>query len=173
MVSQKKYHLLLWMIAILVATNLSTIGSFMYHKNQEGEKEPDQTQVEMPNEQRTRFFREQLDLSFEQVDSFRVYNRAFNRAANQVTNELENLRLQMVEEMGKDPVDHEKLKQITTTIGTLHTKLKDITIDYYIQMKEACTAEQAEKLNNIFRSILDKNDQMKPAQHMGRGRNRK
>ncbi len=170
MVSRKKYHIVLWIIAILFATNVSTILSFWFHKRAELKQEPEAVVVELPNEQRTRFFREQLDLSFDQVDSFRIYNRAYNREANQITHELEMLRRQMVEEMGKSPLNEGRLNEITQSIGELHTQLKNRTIDYYLQMKSTCTAEQAEKLNNIFISILQKDENVEPPRRMGRGR---
>lgn len=73
MARKNTYRILIWVVVILAATNLSMGISFWYHKQQDKKAaEEQQQQVEMPSEQRTRFFREQLNLQPEQVELFRI-----------------------------------------------------------------------------------------------------
>lgn len=171
MVKSNTYRILIWIIVILLATNISMGVSFLYHKNQD-KKMMEQTKeaaLEVPAERRTRFFREQLNLRRDQMDTFRQLNRNFNQNAWQINNDLEALRIEMVEEMGKENVNKSKLDSISTKIGEFHTKLKKETIAYYLAMKNECNEQQREKLNEIFMSVLKQNEDVKLPQH---GRNR-
>ena len=150
-------------IIILVATHLSMGISFQYYKHREkkSDAEIQETAIEVPSQQRTRFFREQLNLSPDQLEIFRELNRNFNRTAWQINHRLERLRIDMVNEMGKEKPDEERLKQVSQNIGELHTELKDETIKYYLSMKEVCSEEQKVRLYKIFLSILNSNEDVK------------
>ncbi|MGC9353626.1 MAG: Spy/CpxP family protein refolding chaperone [Mariniphaga sp.] len=173
MALQNKYRILVWVIIILVATNLSMGLSFLYHKQQDKKlaEQTEQEAIELPAQQRTRFFREQLNLQPQQMEIFRDLNRNFNRAAWQINHQLENLRIEMVRELGLENPDTQKLARISEEIGKLHTQLKNETIDYYLAMKKACTDEQQEKLNEIFISVLQKNEDVKLPQRGRQFRN--
>ena len=171
MIKRNSYKILIWAVVILLATNLSMGISFLYHKQQDKKfmEQLEETSIEVPSERRTRFFREQLSLQRDQMDAFRELNRNFNRTAWEITNQLETLRAEMVRELGKKNPNNKTLKTISKDIGTLHSELKDDTIDYYLKMKAVCTDEQKEKLNEIFISMLKKNEDVQLPE---RGRNR-
>lgn len=158
--TRNTYRILIWVIVILVATNLSMGISFVYHKQQDKKfvEQLEEAAIKVPSEKRTRFFRNQLNLDFEQVNIFRELNREFNRTAWQITHQLETLRIVMVRELGKENPNEKTLGSISKNMGELHTKLKKETIDYYLQMKEVCNDEQQIKLNEIFISMLKKNE---------------
>ncbi len=115
MALQNKYRILVWVIVILVATNLSMGFSFLYHKQQDKKllEQTEQEAVELPAQQRTRFFREQLNLQPQQMNAFRELNREFNRTAWQINHQLESLRIEMVTEMGSQTPDKIKLEAIS------------------------------------------------------------
>jgi len=174
MVTRNTYRILIWVIVILVATNLSMGLSFWYHKQQDKKAaESVGEEVVMPSEQRTRFFRDQLNLSMEQVNDFRDLNRDYNRNARKVTDQLENLRIQMVDEMSNDEPSETVLDEISNKIGDLHAELKHLTIDYYLGMKQVCDSSQQEKLEEIFLTVSkSKEDVELPRRGRGfRGRN--
>lgn len=163
MIKSNTYRTLIWIIVILVATNLSMGISFLYHKQQDKKRmeQTVETAIEVPAQQRARFFREQLDLNYEQMEKFRELNREFNRSAWNITHNLESLRIEMVLEMGKDEPNPTKLDSISGEVGRLHTGLKKATINYYMKMKAECNEEQREKLNTIFMSMLKQNEDVK------------
>ena len=156
MVTKNTYRTLIWIIVILAATTISMGVSFWYHKQQDKKaaQKMDETTIEMPAQQRTRFFKDQLNLQQDQIDVFRELNRDYNRKAQQITFELEDLRREMVVELGKENPDKTELNSITAKIGELHAELKNVTVNYYLGMKEHCDAEQQKKLNDIFMSVL-------------------
>ncbi|MBV5314696.1 MAG: periplasmic heavy metal sensor [Prolixibacteraceae bacterium] len=171
-----KYRILIWIIVILVATNLSTIGSFYYHRMTEAEapeaKQGDQNAI--PGEQRTRFFRDQLNLNAEQLDQFREINRAFNRTARNIETNLAQLREDLIRELGTQNPDSARLNQMATEVGNNHRELKQVTTTFYLDMKKICTAEQQSKLHEIFQSMLNKDNQVnlpRPGNQGGRWRN--
>jgi len=172
MFKQNTYRILIWVIVILIATNLSMGFSFLYHKHEDKKltEEGEQINIEMPAQQRTKFFREQLNLQSEQVDKFREWNREFNRTGWNISHQLEDLRVEMITELGKETPDQNKLESISDDIGKLHAKLKKVTIDYYLKMKAECNDEQKAKLNEIFMSVLHKNEDVKLPGGYGRNR---
>jgi hypothetical protein len=144
--------------------------SFLYHKKQD-QKFMDQLEeaaIEVPSERRTRFFRDQLNLGRDQMDIFRELNREFNRTAWRITHQLESLRADMVRELGKENPRDKRLDSISKNIGELHTDLKNETIKYYLELKVVCSEEQQIKLNEIFISMLKKNEDVSLPQ-FGRG----
>ena len=171
--SKNTYRILIWVIVILAATSLSMGTSFWFHKQQDKKAAGQQnTQIEMPSEQRTRFFREQLELRQEQMDIFRDLNRDYNRSARRISMQLEELRIKMVEEMGTKNPSQDELNSISENIGNLHSDLKKVTIQYYLDMKEVCDEDQQEKLNEIFLSMSKSKDDVSLPQRGGKGRGR-
>ncbi|QIA06784.1 Spy/CpxP family protein refolding chaperone [Draconibacterium halophilum] len=169
MARKNTYRILIWVVVILAATNLSMGISFWYHKQQDQKAaEEQQQQVEMPSEQRTRFFREQLNLQPEQVNSFRELNRNYNRSARRISDQLTLLRIEMVEEMGKAEADTTELHAISSEIGAMHKTLKNLTADYYLDMKAVCNADQQEKLKEVFLSMTKSKEDVSLPQRGGR-----
>jgi len=173
MISKNKYRILMWIVVILAATNLSVGISYFYHKQQDKKlnEQVEDAAIEVPAQQRARFFREQLNLSREQMNFFRELNRDFNQTAWSITHELQTLRLEMVRELGAENPNLEKLDSISSKIGLLHEDLKNKTIDYYLAMREVCDEEQQQKLNEIFLSMLQQNEDIELPRR-GRMRNR-
>lgn len=163
MISKSKYRLLVWAVIILLASNISMGLSFLFHEYQDKKTvaETEEEKVEVPAQQRTKYFREQLNLDSGQVDKFREWNREFNRTGWEITLQLENLRIEMVEELGKEEPDSLKLAFVAEGIGKLHTELKNKTISYYMKMKAECNEEQQARLNEIFMDMLKQNEDVK------------
>ena len=172
-----KYRILIGLIILLTATNLSTIGSFYYHRLTELRKAEDQSSetLSIPGEQRTRYFRDQLALSDEQTNRIREINRSFSRSARTIESKLAELRQEIVGELGRSNSDTVRLKNIAAEIGNNHRELKELTTRLYLDMKQICTPEQQTKLHAIFQSMLNKENQVnlpQPGYQRGRGRNR-
>ncbi len=165
---------LIWIIVILVATNLATVGSIWYSRSSRPAKsftnERSDT-ADRPIEQRAHFFGQQLNLSEDQLAQFREFNRSFNRRAHGIENELVQLRSEMITELGKESSDTIRLGQLATEMGNHHRELKQLTTELYLQMKSICSAEQQVKLNQLFQSMLNKENQLNLPRGQGnRGR---
>jgi Spy/CpxP family protein refolding chaperone len=145
-----------------MATNLSTIGSFYYHRITElkSAEEGKGEQSNIPGEQRTRFFRDELNLDADKIDQFREINRTFNRTAREIETKMGLIRLQIVEELGRESSDKNQLDSLSIEIGNLHTELKRVTNTFYLEMKDICTPDQEAKLNTLFQSMLNNENQI-------------
>lgn len=175
--AEQKHRTLIGLIILLIVTNISTIGSFYYHSISEQKKTEvnSNEQSVVPVEQRTRFFRDQLNLNESQLSSFREINRSFNHTARTIEEQLAVLRKSMIDELGNPISDTLKLKQLAIEVGDRHRELKQVTTSFYLNMKKICTPEQQDKLHSIFQSMLNKENQVnlpQPGYQRGRGRNR-
>jgi len=171
-----KYRILIWIIVILVATNLSTIGSFYYHRITEikAAQLTQENRTIIPGEQRTRFFRDELKLDTAQIDQFREINRTFNHTARGIEMNLAQLREDMINELGTQNPDSSRLDQMAAEGGNNHRELKQVTTTFYLDMKKICSTEQQAKLHEIFQSMLNKDNQVnlpRPGNQGGRWHN--
>lgn len=169
----KRKHFI-WIIAVLTVINLSAIATIYYHVNFQEEAPvrefygPDSEPG--PQDVRPgRFFREELNLTPEQHMQFRDLRRNFHMQANDLTYKMQIKRNEMITELAKEEPDIAKLKQIARDIGDMHTELKELTMEYYLGMKEVCTPEQEEKLYRIFEVLINRDGGM-PMPGRGRGR---
>ncbi|PKQ63969.1 hypothetical protein BZG02_08125 [Labilibaculum filiforme] len=157
----------MWLAFILLAINLSTIGSFWYHMQKE--QPVADSNVELPDEFRTRFLKEQLGLDEETRIVFRTLNRKYNQDANQIMKELNGLRKEMVQQLGTKNCDTLELKNIAGLIGSKHQELKLVTVQFYLDMKSELNEEQQMKLYDLFSSLLQKEVEVKPPQGRRKG----
>ena len=150
----------------MAVLNLATIFSVIYHRYQS--VEPTITDsagnVQASDESirySGRFFREQLNLSREQMDWFSENNPVFRRQIQQINAELVKKRYQMLDEMSADESDTLKLNQLSDSIGTLHASLKKVTFDYYLSLKQICDPDQQAKLEVLFSDMFAGDEHMR------------
>jgi len=169
MVSESKYRTLIWLVVILIATNISILVSFIIHtKTLTGNEEKQgAVQADSQAERGARQFREILNLNTDQLVQFREINREYNRSAMQITRQLDLLRIDMINELGKQNTDMDKIREINKQFGQLHEKLKNHTADYYLKMKELVNEEQQQKLYEIFKDMVKTDEPSRPP---GQGR---
>ena len=115
MATKNTYRILIWIIVVLLATNLSMGISFLYHKQQDKKimEQQETAAIEVPSERRTRFFKEQLNLGQDQMGTFRELNRSYNRNAWQIAHQLEDLRADMIRELGRENPREKTLNSIS------------------------------------------------------------
>lgn len=167
----RNVKILSWLVAILLVTNLTTIATVFHHMHHEEPSKGEQVETEVPGDRRTRFFKEQLNLSDEQLVPFREANRRFNRHARGITENMSQLRVEMLDELFADSVNREDLLVIARKVGLYHQELKMATCDFYLELKSICNEEQKAKLSNIFQSLLDSDERVKlPGKKYRKGR---
>ena len=164
-----KTKILAWLVVILMVTNLSTIVSVLYFSEKDRVEAESQKEVQIPGEQRARFFKERLGLQENQMDAVRDANRNFNRQSRKILMNLDLLREELVEEMTKANPDTFSLNRISEQIGEGHKQLKVITYSFYIELSSACNDEQREKLSELFQSLISSEKNIQLPQR-GRGR---
>jgi Spy/CpxP family protein refolding chaperone len=155
------HRILVWIIVILIATNLSTVGSFYYHKLTEV-KVPvshQEVQADITVDHNINFFSDQLNLEADQTDQFRTINQFYNQTARAIELNLSHLRRDLIEELGVQNPDTLRINQLTSEIGENHRKLKQLTATFYLNMKKICSKDQQIKLHSMFQSMQSKQGQ--------------
>jgi Spy/CpxP family protein refolding chaperone len=155
MKSENKHNLMVWAIVALAVMNISTLVTILYHQHQSGKNETgllqDPKQLEAnAGKFSGRYFRDQLNLTNEQMEKFREINSVFRIKARDITIELALKRKQMLVEMAALKNDTSKLNALSDSIGHLHSNLKKITYHYYLEIKSICNPEQQRKLEQLF-----------------------
>ena len=159
MKAERKHTLMVWAIVILAVMNASTLITILYHQYQSDKTENStlagQKQMEADASKFSgRYFRDQLNLSSEQMEKFREINPVFRQQARAVTIGLAEKRLQMLTEMAAANSDHHKLDALSDSIGNLHSRLKKLTYKYYLDIKGICNKDQQGKLEQLFNEMF-------------------
>lgn len=173
MISESKYRTLLWLIVILFTMNITMLISFIFHNT--ASRNTEVTLTEVPSDIRAdrgaRQFRDKLNLDADQLIQFREINREYNRAAGQITRQLDFLRIDMINELGKQNTDMVKIREINHQFGQYHEQLKNLTADYYLKLKVLINEEQQQELYKIFRGMVQADEtSTPPGQRRRRGR---
>jgi len=165
MKEESKNRWMVWAIVVLAIMNITTLMTILYHKNQSVEAEivaaPDQVQSESSSIQYSgRYFRDQLNLSRDQMNRFVQFNPVFRQQARSINIDLERIRHQMLTEMAAKNSDAIKLNSLSDSIGYLHSNLKKLTYRYYLDIKNVCNKEQQKKLEQLFGEMFTNDIQM-------------
>jgi len=155
----KKPYILIALVLFLVMTNVATVLSVVLHIRQTDQatvSEPVASDsLALPDRQRVIFFTEQLGLTPEQQDAFREVSFTYNQAALTISNEMAVLRNRQLMAMHAAEPDMNQLNTLSEEIGQLHTRLKNLTIGYYLGLKGICTVDQQQQSYAIFKKILN------------------
>ncbi len=156
-------NILIWIIILLSVSNLTIIGTIVYKVYFQSPKiESNQTnKIQVPNQRLGRFFRQELNLSFEQHRQFRSFRHKFHKQANGITFKMMQKRNEMLTELGKEQSDTVRLHQLAKEFGVLHEQLKHCTFEYYLNMKSVCNEQQKEKLFEIFKAMMNNEAEVK------------
>jgi len=171
MIQENKNNWMIWAIAALVLLNISTLVTIFYQRNKE--TEPDQVYVSDPEASESSslkyssdFFNNQLNLNKVQMDKFSEFNPAFRQKIRSINIEMARIRNEMLIEMTAEKSDTRKLEKLSDSIGNLHSELKKVTFNYYLNLKSICNVDQREELENLFSIIFTSDSLM---ENNGRG----
>lgn len=158
--STSKRKILVGLVIILLIINISALSTIMYKNNQVKsriEKEEFLRQEEQ-NRGMNYFFKNELNLSDEQFESFQTINDKYFKNSHEIAYNLQNNRILLIEEIAKLNPNTKNLDNIAREIGDLHYKLKVNTIDHFMELKSLCNEEQQEKLQHFFFRMIDDQD---------------
>lgn len=159
MKTENKNIFLLWAVIILAVLNITTFITIGYHVYNQNKTEviTDTTSTKSANSvvnYNGRYFKEYLGSNVEQMEKFRQFNPTFRQEVKTIILELKEKRTQMFNTMIKPNPDTIFLNQNAENIGNLHSKLKKITYQYYLNIKEICDKKQQVKLDTLFKELF-------------------
>jgi len=181
MKEENRIRLMTWAIVVLAVLNISTIVTIIYHRHTSSPETNLKGSGEIASESSSvrfsgRWFRDELDLSPEQMNRFREFNPAFRQQVRDINLDLNDLRRKMLKEMAESDFDSVRLNSLADSVGHLHADLKVLTYRYYVKFKELCNEEQKEKLDRMFGEMFAtdvQTGQFGPGGPNGRGRGRR
>jgi hypothetical protein len=155
METENKNRWMTWAIVFLALMNLATVLTIVYQRNKVGKEEvvsePEQVQSESSSIKYSgRYFRDQLNLSRDQMNRFVEFNPLFREHVRNINYDLNSVRQKMIAEMTSKNCDTIKLIRLSESIGLLHADLKKVTYRYYLDIKNICNQQQQKKLEQLF-----------------------
>jgi Spy/CpxP family protein refolding chaperone len=165
MKTENKNRWVVWALVALAVLNITTLITMVYHKNHVIEQEvvtaPDSINSEKASVLYSgRYFREELNLSNEQMNKFSQFNPEFRQEVRRINLLLTEKRHAMLIEMAEDKSDKNKLNLLSDSIGYLHASPKKVTYIYYLNFKNICNREQQKKLEQLFGEMFNNDTQM-------------
>ncbi len=159
-------RILIYAVIFLAVLNVATFISIGIHVYQSKTELPQASSEAIKTTQNFngKYFKDQLKLSPDQMNQFRVINEKFRSNARRINNELNILRAEMLDKMKITSDETNELIAIADSVGSLHSELKKYTYQYYLDIKSICTEKQTNELNKIFESFFAGNET-----HKGRG----
>jgi Spy/CpxP family protein refolding chaperone len=79
---------------------------------------------------------------------------SYRAKARVLFNRMDDKRFEILDELSNDKPDTILLKKLSDEFGNMHSQLKLLTIDFYLDIKEISTPEEQEELNHYFRFLL-------------------
>lgn len=170
MITERKYKILVWLVIIMATMNISIIGSIVWNQLAKPSDEVESYRMRRQPQQEERMglmLKKGLNLSEGQSEHFRAAHQDFRINGRQFAIQLAQLRDEMIREMMTDQPDTVKLNQLAEEIGWAHRDLKITTYHYFLKLKNACTPDQALKLERLFRDVMQ-TETSGPPQHGGK-----
>lgn len=155
---KKNSKILIGIIVLLILLNLTIVGTILYNKNEvTNYKVQDKKEIIMPTNHLGYFFKKELNLSNKQQRAFQNIRHQYHQNSDIILKKMEKNRNDLLIELGKEKSDSIILNRLSKDLGFLHTELKNLTIQYYLDMKEVCNEKQKVKLFQTFKVMVNSN----------------
>lgn len=146
-----------WILIILVIINTVALITIILQRDNPQVPVPSAPAEEMEFRGINHFLRHELDLTDTQFTEFRRLRRESMQNSANIMRELHRKRNMMLDELVKSNPSQHTLNKLAEDIGQLHKALKLETFNHFMELKELCTAEQRQRLNQFFMEIKSKN----------------
>jgi hypothetical protein len=102
------------------------------------------------------FLIDELGFNEAQQSAFHESKQQFRTDAKPLFAEIRQLNIRLIEEIVKESPDQSRLDEISVLTGTLHSKVKQLTIKHLLEVKAIATPQQQEKLVFFYRDLLSR-----------------
>jgi hypothetical protein len=138
-------------VVFLLITNIVTVLSF--RKITKESIETVSPVIEQTNAGRMDYFINNIGFDKEQMDQFYKVHERYSTEAGKINRELLDLRRRMITEVSEE--DSSEMDSVLKAFGDGHIRMKKITMDYYERLREIADEDQQERLEVVFREMLD------------------
>ncbi len=164
MESITKRKILIVSILILFVINISALITILYNNYQVKKRfvKDEILQKETQNRGMNYFFKDELNLTEEQFEEFKIINDKYFNKSQDIALKLHNNRILLLEEVANINPNMNTLNLVAKEIGELHYELKLNTIQHFMELKNLCNDEQQEYLQHFFMRIIENQDNSSP-----------
>lgn len=156
---EKNTKILIGVIVLLILLNLTIVGTILYNKRGiTNYKAQDNKELVMPTNHLGRFFRDELNLTNKQHREFQNIRHEYHEKSDNIIEKMEQNRNAILTALGEEKSDTLILNKLSKDLGSLHSELKNLTIEYYLNMKGICNEKQKVKLFQTFKAMVNSND---------------
>lgn len=144
-----------WIVIILTAINLATLGTILY-KNYKIRCENRDNHDHLPaiKNNKGSFMQRELSLTPEQEAEFKDMRIAFFSSAKILFDSLEYNRLLLVRELIQFNGDTTDIYKTTDEMGRIYGLIKHNTAKHILRLRSKCTPEQVIKLDSLYYKII-------------------
>jgi Spy/CpxP family protein refolding chaperone len=94
-----------------------------------------------------------LGFDNEQRQSFNEMELNYRTELAGLTQNMQNIEANILTELSKNEPDKTVLQQYAAETGIIQAKIKQLTIDHFLNIKKVCTPEQAKNLDSLFNEM--------------------
>ncbi len=152
-------------IIVLLIINIATISTILYHSY--GDRLVTRAQPERTSSEN---FWKELNFSQQQIDTFRAMGKQYGLETRQVMAEMQKIRIELINEMSSANPDTARMFALADEIGNEHAKIKRMTINHFIQLKNTYSPEQFDRFLKMFQRLLMDEGYQGRSDRQGRGR---
>jgi len=139
-----------WLVFFLLVLNIATITTILYHIYSDNAA----TSTVTVNNAAGKIISTELGLSEHQKDMFSNINNSYSEKSKPILDQLADKRSEMLAELSKTNPDTAILNTTAKEIGELHTALKLLTIENFLELKKICNADQQQQLSEMYNDML-------------------
>ena len=138
-------------VVFLLITNIVTVVTF--RKITRENNESVSPVIEQTNAGRMDYFINNIGFDEEQMDQFYRVHERYSTEAGNINRELLELRKRMITDVSEE--DSSEMDSVLKAFGDGHIRMKKITMDYYERLREIADEDQQDRLEVLFREMLD------------------
>lgn len=162
MIQNKRTKILLIVIVILTIINLAAVAT-IFLKLQQHHADPfafhppvaldDDSLQKMPG---PAFMMDEIGFDQAQRAAFRNSRMNFRQDAEPLFREIRELNAELIDEIAKEDADSGRLTSISNQIGSLHARVKLLTVRHLQEVKLIATPEQQKLLRDFYRELISR-----------------
>jgi Spy/CpxP family protein refolding chaperone len=139
-----------WLVFFLLVLNIATITTILYHIYSDNTTASSAAE----NNGAGKIISSELGLSEQQKDLFSKINETYTEKSKPILDQLTDKRSEMLAELSEMNPDTAILKIFAKEIGELHTALKLLTIENFLELKKICSVDQQQQLSEMYKDML-------------------
>jgi Spy/CpxP family protein refolding chaperone len=139
------------LVFFLLIINIAAISTILYHIYSEKSTSPTTSESHDVG----KIITGELGLTPEQNKLFQDISKSYNIQSQKILDQLTQKRSEMLAELSEEIPDTTILHNLAKEIGELHTKLKLLTINDFLESKKICTPAQQQQLSKLYNDMLE------------------